>query len=284
MRILQISDTHLGTTWHTRGPSDWCRAEDHHRALRLALEPALREEVDLVIHAGDVFHRSRPPQRWMLAAGDLFREVARRVPVIGIAGNHDRRGIRRWLPHASLGFVDQPTRVVHGGVAIALVPFCREPERFLAGATQAVGGGVDLLVMHQAPHGSRVPGLTFRAGEQRDTIGAAHMPRGVRWAACGHIHPRQVVALGGTTVVCGGSTERTSFSEAHEVKGSVLWAFGRQITPTFVDHATRAMGDVPGGLVRCTPEAAEAVRARGRIAVVRGVGPPARKAHGPLFA
>ena len=273
MRLLQLSDTHLGATWNTRGPAGWCRAADHHEALRAALAPALRGEVDAVIHAGDVFDRSRPPTRWMLAAGELLAEVARRVPVLGIAGNHDRRGIRRWLPHASLGFVDRPTRRVLGQgtqrLAVGLVPFVRTAEGFAAAAATAAGPGVDLLVIHQAPHGSRVPGLVFRVGAQRDTIGAEHLPAGVRWVACGHIHPRQAVRLGPAEVVMGGSTERTAFSEAPQAKGTVRWRFGARVSWRFVDHLTRPMADVPGGLVRCTEEEVAAVRGAGRLAVVR---------------
>lgn len=289
MRVLQISDTHLGAHRHAVGPAGWCRAADHHAALQAALAPALRGEVDLVVHAGDVFDRSRPPRRWMLAAGELLEEVARRVPLIGIAGNHDRRGIARWLPQASLGFVDQPTRVVVGELALGLVPFTRDPDTFHAHVQRASGPGIDVLVMHQAPHGSRVPGLTFRVGAQRDTVGEQHLPDTLRWAMCGHIHPRQAVQLGGCEVVMGGSTERTAFSEADQAKGSVLWSFEGDVSWRFVDHPTRPMADVPQGMVRCAPEQVGAVRGAGRIAVPtpprRPPGErPAKRAPGPLFA
>lgn len=269
MRILQISDTHLGAELNARGPRGWSRAADHHEALRRALEPALREEVDLVIHAGDVFDRSLPPRRWVHAAGELLSEVARRVPVLGIAGNHDRRGIRRWLPQRALDFVDQPTRTVIRGVAIARVPFRRDAEGFARAAREAVGPGADVLVMHQAPHGSRVGPFTFRVGVQRDTVGEAHLPD-VPFAMCGHIHPRQSVRIGGCTVVMGGSTERTAFSEAEQAKGVVRWELGAEVSWRFVDHPTRPMeADVPGALMRCGEADVERVRAAGRIAVVR---------------
>lgn len=288
MRVLQISDTHLGAERHALGPRGWCRAADHHAALERALAPALRGEVDLVVHAGDVFDRSRPPSRWMLAAGELLDTVARRVPLVGIAGNHDRRGIRRWLPHASLGFVDRPTRVVVGELALGLVPFVRDAEGFRAQAAAAVGPGVDVLVIHQAPDGSEVPGLTFRVGAQRDTVGAEHLPPGVRWVMCGHIHPRQAVRLGDAEVVMGGSTERTSFTEANQPKGTIHWDFGRVVSHRSVDHATRPMADVPGGMVRCAPDAVPAVRAAGRVACpVRPRSEASRlrsRAPGPLFA
>ncbi len=284
MRILQLGDTHLGAAMRAMGPTAWSRAHDHHAALEAALQPAFRGEVDLVLHTGDVFDRSLPPRRWVHEAGELLLRAARHVPVLGIAGNHDRRGIRRWLPHPQLRFVDQPTRVVVGELAVGLVPFCRTAEAFARAARTAAGPGIDLLAIHQAPHGSRVPGLTFRVGVHGGTIGAEHLPA-VAHVACGHIHPRQVVPLGHATVVCGGSTERTAFSEAHEPKGSVLWSFERHVTHRFLDHPTRPMADVPGGLVRCPVAEGEAVRRAGRIAVLVGEhSVAARRSPGPLFA
>lgn len=264
MRILQISDTHLGARLNARGPAGWTRADDHFEALRRALEPALREEVDLVVHAGDVFDRSRPPARDVLRGGELFRQVARRVPVLGIAGNHDRRGIRRWLPHRSLRFTDVPVVERACGLRVGMLPYRRDPERFAADLARL--GGLDLLVCHQGFDGSRVPGFTFRPGRPTETI--PRLPAGLLVAA-GHIHPRQVVQVGGATVVHGGSTERTSFSEADQVKGAVIWSFSREVTWRFVDHATRPMGGTtPGALIRATEEAVPDVRARDQIAVV----------------
>ncbi len=272
MRILQISDTHLGMQLNCRGPAGPCRADDHHAALERALAPALRGEVDLVVHAGDVFNRSSPPRRDVLRAGALFTEVARRVPVIGIAGNHDRKGIRRWLPHRSLTFVDRPTTFDPSGLRIAVVPYRRTAEGFAAAAR--VAESADLLVCHQGFEGSKVPGFTFRVGRPAETVGAQHLPAGVRHIAAGHIHPRQTVEVGEATVVHGGLTERTSFSEAKQTKGAVLWEFGAEARWRFVDHDTRPMhdrGPIPtGALVRCTPDQVRSVRDRGAIAVVRG--------------
>ncbi|MCB9669964.1 MAG: exonuclease SbcCD subunit D [Alphaproteobacteria bacterium] len=276
MRILQISDTHLGAQWNARGPVGWTRADDHFEALERALQPALREEVDLVVHAGDVFDRSRPPARDVLRGGELLREVARRVPVLGIAGNHDRRGIARWLPHRSLRFTDVPcTHDVHG-VRIGLLPYRRHPERFAADLARL--GGLDLLVCHQGFAGSWVPGFTFRPGTPGETV--PHLPPGL-FVASGHIHPRQVVELDGSTVVHGGSTERTAFSEADQAKGSVIWELGARVSWRFVDHATRPMQAVPGGLVACMEDEVAAVRSRGCVAVVRRGGVPGRHRERP---
>lgn len=102
MRVLHVSDTHLGAAGWARGaPPGWSRADDHLAAFRRALcTPA-----DLIVHTGDVFDRSRPPARAVREAVDLLVETARRVPVVLLAGNHDRRGLRPSLPTAAAGLL-----------------------------------------------------------------------------------------------------------------------------------------------------------------------------------
>ena len=285
MRILQISDTHLGAKLNARGPAGWSRADDHFEAVRAALRPAFRGEVDLVVHAGDVFDRSAPPRRDVERAADLFRAVAQRVPVVGIAGNHDRKGIQRWLPHRSLRFVDRADVVEQNGRRFGLLPFHRRAEDFAHEVARLLRSGpLDLLFCHAAFAGSRVPGFTFRVappGSRRhtDVVGLRHLEAaGVPLDAIGaigsgHIHPRQALRLGPLEVVHGGSTERTSFSEAGQRKGAVIWDLsGDGPTWHFVDHATRPMAReaAPGVLVRCALEAVARVRKAGAIAVVQG--------------
>lgn len=304
MHLLHVTDTHLGLERPVRGgPPGWRRADDHDAALRAALQPALHEQVDLVVHSGDVFNRSRPPARDVLRALALLQEVARRVPVVVLPGNHDRHGLSRHMPVPGPGLhvFDRPTRFVHQGVALALVPFRRQAEAWADDARRAVGPGADLLVAHQSFDGHRVPGLTFRVGHQRETVGEQHLPQGVRYVLCGHIHPRQVLSLGPATVVCPGSTERTSFSERYETKGYALWTLEGQIRWSFVDLPTRPMHMIaqpsdldairPGHLVRIqqqvVPEAA--VLRRGGLLVGRSTAPHARPPKAaapqlPLFA
>jgi predicted phosphodiesterase len=240
--------------------------------------------VDLVVHTGDLFNRSRPPTRTVARAAALLREVARRVPVVLLPGNHDRRGLRRHLPHPDTGLlvVDWPARVVVAGLALGVVPFLRTADGWAEGARRAVGPGVDLLLAHQAFHGARVPGLVFRVGAQRDTVGAAHLPRGVRHVLCGHIHPRQVLHVGDAEVVHPGAAERAAFSERDQTKGYALWDLDAGVAWRFVDLPSRKMvvvarpGDLeavePGSLVRlATAAVAEgAVLERGGLLV----GPP----------
>lgn len=280
MRILHLSDTHLGTERAARGaPRGWRRAEDHALAMEAALRPAIEEQVDLVLHTGDVFDKAAPPGDAIASAVELLHRASRRVPTVIMPGNHDRRGLKALLMELpGLHICDEPTRLVFGDLALGVVPYYREADAWAHAAEEAVGGGVDLVLAHQSFHGSSVPGFRFRAGTHRETVGREHLPRGVRLVATGHLHPRQTVRLGDVPVVHTGSTERTSFSEQHETKSCTIWSFDRRVTWTWMDLPTRPMrtvhelsdldGVAPGTLVSLaqdvrTVEHEEAVLASG---------------------
>ena len=227
MRILHLTDTHLGRAGTARLAAD---------AFRRALLPALTGRFDAVLHTGDLFDRSEPPPAAVHLARDLFADVARRIPVVVLAGNHDRRGVAvhlRPLP-AAVRIVDVPTVVHLPGIRIACIPHTRDAAIWADQARELAGRGYDLVAAHQSFDGVRVPGFTFRPGRPLETVGADGIPAGTTHIACGHLHPRQAVRVGPAQVVCAGSTIRTSQHEGPEPKGTVTWTFGRTISWEFV--------------------------------------------------
>lgn len=116
MRLLHTSDWHVGKT--IRGAS---RADEHTAVLAEIAQTAAREEVDLVIVAGDLFDSAAPSAeaesivyRALLDLADTGADVA------VIAGNHDNpRRLRAVAPLLRLGqvhVVAEPTRPDDGGV------------------------------------------------------------------------------------------------------------------------------------------------------------------------
>jgi DNA repair exonuclease SbcCD nuclease subunit len=290
MRVLHLADTHLGAWMRAHGaPEGWSRADEHAQAMEQALTPALRGEVDLVLHAGDLFDArtpSRKLQRWTF---ELLGRVATQVPVVLIPGNHDPASLLRKhrLPPPDLHIVDAPMRLVFGDLAIAAVPFKRTVGGFQRAAAEAVGPGADALLLHQAVQGCRVPRFTFRVGKPAGTIGLEHLPSGPRWAMGGHLHPRQSVCVGELEVVYPGATCRTAAAEGSASKGYALWEFGRRARWRFVDlpgrpfHIVRQPADLEAvqaeDLVRVSNQQQEvyaelfhAARARGAWVVGRG--------------
>ena len=95
VKVLFLSDTHLGFDMpfrprvrkRRRGPDFF---ENFHRAL----EPALKREVDCVVHGGDILFRSKVPAALVEMAFHPLRKVAELgIPVFVVPGNHERSQI-----------------------------------------------------------------------------------------------------------------------------------------------------------------------------------------------
>jgi DNA repair exonuclease SbcCD nuclease subunit len=259
MRVLHLADTHLGAFLKAWGaPPGWHRGQDHLLAFEQALAPALRGEVDLVIHGGDLFDLRQPGKALVAQVEALLAAVAARVPVVLVPGNHDPPALLRAfrVPPPGLHVVDLPSRLCFGDLALGIVPFRRRVAGFAEVLPQAVGPGVDALVLHQAVDGCRVPGFVFRVEHPAGTLGAEHLPPGLRHVFGGHLHPRQAVQVGETEVVFPGATARTAAREGPEPKGYVLWDWGRTVTWRFVDLPERAFSVVqdPADLFALRPE------------------------------
>lgn len=244
MRLLHVTDTHLGVDrWFVGSPRGWRRADDHLASLRAAVAPAFAGEVDLVVHTGDLFDRSLPPARAIEEARVLLTELGRCVPVVVMPGNHDRRGLIGSVGTGISGVqvVDVAARVEVAGLRFGVVPWLALAADWASAAARACAGGVDFLLAHQAFDGCRVNRFTFHTGRHPDTVGPEHLPKGVTRVLSGHIHPRQFLRCGEATVVFPGSSERTSFAEVDEVKSTVTWELDREVRWVFTALPVRPM-------------------------------------------
>ena len=98
LRIAHISDTHLGYRALFKIDPETGRNQrsiDIERAYQHAIDDILERNVDLVIHAGDVFHHTRPAWAAIRAfVGQTRRLTERGIPMVVIAGNHDTPRLR----------------------------------------------------------------------------------------------------------------------------------------------------------------------------------------------
>lgn len=230
IRILLIADTHLGFARHR--PDDTFFA-NYHRAL----QPALRGDVDLVVHGGDVFYRSRVKPGLVMHAFEPLKRIADRgVPVVVVPGNHERSAIPFPLlaMHPRVHIFDSPrtfTLAVRGvDVAIAGFPCERNfiRERFAA-AVEATGwrsapAALRLLCIHQTVEGASVGPVDFVFRGGPDVIPGRAVPRGFAAILAGHIHRHQILKTD-PPVFYPGSIERTSSAENGEAKGYVTIDF-----------------------------------------------------------
>jgi DNA repair exonuclease SbcCD nuclease subunit len=242
LRLLLVADTHLGFDLplrprierRRRGPDFFARFEQ-------ALEPALRGEVDLVVHGGDLLFRSKVrPSLVLDALEPLFRVADAGVPVCIVPGNHERSAIPYGLlaRRERICVFDTPRtfelELSGSSVALSGFPFMRERARERFGALVEETGwrdcaaAVRLLCLHQIVEGARVgpTGYTFRRGD--DVIPGRDVPAGFAAVLCGHVHRAQVLRsdLAGRALAAPvyypGSVERTSFAEQDETKGCYL--------------------------------------------------------------
>src|ERR1044071_912406 len=106
IRILLLADTHRGFDLPASPRVDRRRrGHDFLANYALALEPAMSGEVDLVVHAGDVFDRSSVASSVAYQAFEPLRRIAQRgVPVFIVPGNHERSRLphRRFLSHPNV--------------------------------------------------------------------------------------------------------------------------------------------------------------------------------------
>jgi len=243
IKVLLLADTHLGFDLPSRPRVEKRRrGPDFFANTRLALEPAIHGQVDLVVHGGDLLYRSKVPPGLVIQALEPLLEVADRgMPVVLVPGNHERSALPYPLlaSHANLHILDQPKTVelTINGTRVAAGGFPCEREnirdRFSALVAEsgvlAVGTDLRLLCIHQTVEGSRVKGYIFRSGA--DIIRGRDIPGGLAAVLCGHIHRSQVLDrdLAGTRlpapVLYPGSVERTSLAERDEHKGYLILEF-----------------------------------------------------------
>jgi len=237
IKLLLLADTHLGFDHPSRPRVERRRrGPDFFANTRLALEPALRGEVDLVVHGGDLLYRSKVRASLVAEAVEPLLEVADAgVPVVLVPGNHERSALPYPLlaSHDGLEILDRPRTVefVVRGIRVALGGFpcqrdgIRAEFADLVGATGLLSADADvrILCLHQTVEGAQVKGYTFRRGA--DVIRGAAIPSDLAAVLCGHIHRSQVLThdLAGrrlaAPVFYPGSVERTSLAERDEPKG-----------------------------------------------------------------
>jgi exonuclease SbcD len=244
IRFLHLADTHLGQDLpRRRRTPGWRRGDDIVAAFQQALGPARRGEVDLVLHCGDLFDRSRPPGVVIdRALAALLPLAGRGVDVVIVPGNHERGRLpdRLLFEHPRVHVLDHPrtVRIERNGFALVIAgfPFRRHdaaeafPGLLAATGWRAARGDARILALHQTVAGAVVGPGRYRFRPGPDVIRPGMIPAEFDYVALGHVHPHQALRhprSDGPELVYAGSTERMSYCEAGEPKGVVLGEIDR---------------------------------------------------------
>ena len=254
IRVLLVADTHLGFDLPIRPRVERRRrGHDFLANLNRALQPALTGEVDLVVHGGDLFDRSKAPAALVdIAMAPLLRVAEAGTPVYLVPGNHERSSIplHLWTAHPNFHIFDRPRTFLYSGakgsIALSGFPFARKVRGLLPKLASETGFRQEpdvphLLCIHQTVEGAQVGvgDYTFRGGP--DVVAGRDLPLGFSAVLSGHIHRAQVLTHDlsrrrlAAPVVYPGSVERTSFVERNETKGYMIVTL----------HAPGRRGDPP---------------------------------------
>lgn len=152
-KLLHVSDTHLGNRQYG---SD-IRRDDFTQAFERAIERALEEDVDAVIHTGDLFHRRTPSLPIVTDCIEILRKLANEdIPFYGIVGNHDRKMDQQWLDlireTGTAERLDRTPTMVNDDVALYGIDAITKPAWHAADFTLEGPSNPDafrLLCLHQ---------------------------------------------------------------------------------------------------------------------------------------
>lgn len=253
MRIVHLSDTHLGFSAYSRIDPDLSvnqREADIYDAFRQAVDRAIELKPDAVIHAGDLFDKVHPQNRAIdFALRQLIRLSDAGMDVILISGNHSTPRLRETgnifsifehLPRIHPVFEPRGRALVIGDMTVTAVPHSASPP--LADIVRSLKPsretGKNVLVLHAGLLGSE----TYRMDEfNEQTIPLSLLSEEWDYVALGHYHEHRKVRDG---VCYSGSTERMGFGELGHKKGIVhLDLDSKKIG--FEPLDTREMVDLP---------------------------------------
>lgn len=234
LRIAHISDTHLG--YRALPHQDPLtgrnqRSIDVERAFSLAVDDILRQKVDLVLHAGDVFHQSRPSWHAMRHFLTEMRRIEQAgIPSVVIAGNHDTPRYRAGgsvfevldvalpLTRISAGYEEEEIVLDDLGVRIQTVPHgaLTNPDKPVVYANPDLR---NILLIHGMVPGILPPGMVTEPGEQE--LDAELLEPGFAYIALGHYHIRTSPVSGAWYA---GSTERFGWGDWEAEPGYLIIA------------------------------------------------------------
>ncbi|WP_318569882.1 DNA repair exonuclease [Salinigranum marinum] len=220
-RLLHVSDTHLGNRQYG---SD-VRREDFAEAFEQAIEYAIDENVDAVIHTGDLFDSRDPSLPDLNRCIDILGRLREAdIPFYGIVGNHERKMDDQYLDlinkTRTAERLDRNPRLVNGEVALYGIDAVTKPawhaEDFELEAPPE--DAFTILCMHQLLD-PPVPEL-FANHPLGDVIERVNVDLDA--LALGDYHETVGTVEEGTQVWYAGSTERCAKDEASPRTVSLL--------------------------------------------------------------
>ncbi|MDE1724520.1 MAG: exonuclease SbcCD subunit D [Thaumarchaeota archaeon] len=239
MIFSHISDTHLGfVQYHSEE-----RENDVYNAFDQAIDTSIKDHVDFVILAGDIFHVPNPSGKAILVLANALRRLKKNnIDSYFILGEHDISRIRSTpvpFVYHNLGFskyIGNGEPIFHKDVLIAGFDKRRkaeienfEPELARIDAEAKKHQGHKILVLHQG-----ITEVNKFAGE----INSVDLPKNFTYYAMGHLHEQELKRFShlGGPLAYPGSVELTS-SEGIKETGKGFYQVdisSKEASPTWI--------------------------------------------------
>ena len=244
MLFSHISDTHLGLVQY--GSEE--REQDVYDAFNQSIDISIKDHVDFVIFAGDIFHVPNPNGTAIVQmANGLKRLKENNIDSFFILGEHDISRIRTTpIPYVyhNLGFskyIGQGKPFEYKGTLIAGFDKIRKAEisqyeEKFANIDKVAQGhsGHKILVLHQG-----ITEFNKFAGEIQST----DLPKNFTYYAMGHLHDKDIKQFNHLNgpIAYPGSTESTTSEGIKETKKGFFEVdiSGEEAKPNWIELDTR---------------------------------------------
>ncbi len=220
MKFLHLSDTHLGYQQYQLKE----RAKDYLDVFNQAINIAIENKVDFVIHTGDFFHHSKPSNETIVDAINLIKKLNDyNIPMYTIPGNHDRgSGIRDTTPleilsHFGIKFLNQNIEEFNGINIFGIKHISKHNLKKI----NIKNVLEDLFEKAEKKNNFNLLMLHFEFEPFfRDGLKLEDIPDSFNYIGIGHFHQRQKPFQDflGRWIVYPGSTEYTAFNENNYVE------------------------------------------------------------------
>ena len=239
IKILLFADTHLGFDYPIRTRIERRRrGYDFFSNFDYILQYAIDNKIDIVVHGGDLFFRTKIPGRIVSMVYERLLKFAEHgIPIFIVPGNHESSRLPESLltqhPNIYIFSKAETYTLNIKGVRVSLsgFPFVRHNIRDKFNSIinklndNSTPADIKLLCMHQAVEGAQVGPSNFTFRNCEDVIRIEDLPLYYNCILSGHIHRMQILPKDFINtnrippLIYPGSIERTSFAEKDEEKG-----------------------------------------------------------------
>ncbi len=219
MKFAHLADTHLG--YRQYGLNE--REKDFYEVFEKIIDKIIEEDVDFVIHSGDLFETPKPsPNALLVFQKGLLKLKGAGIPMYTVAGNHDTLMRNDAIPPQvlfkkfGLKVISQiNTNYMHGDVFIAGLPYFSNSnnkilkEKIAELSQKAQNHDKSILVLHQGIDKYLPFHYELEIGD---------IPDNFDYYALGHVHKYIEDDFGKGKLVYPGSTEIWKSDELEDLR------------------------------------------------------------------